>query len=55
MLFLINLAKPTLLLATVLADSLTTALAIVLEDHPNSPKSFTAKHAEPGVKLVDRL
>ena len=42
----INLTELTLLFTTVLTDSLTTSLAIMLEDHSDTPKGFTAEHAK---------
>ena len=48
----VNLAQPSRLFATILADCLATTLAIVLEDHTNAAKGLTAEHAEARVKLV---
>ena len=42
----INLTELTLLFTTVLTDSLTTSLAIMLEDHSDTPKGFTAEHTK---------
>ena len=44
----VNLAQPSRLFATILADCLATTLAIVLEDHTNAAKGLTAEHAGNG-------
>ena len=48
---LVNLAQTALLLAAVLADCLTTPLAVVLENYAHAPKRLTAEHTEAGIKL----
>ena len=54
-LLIVNLAQSSLLFATILANCLTTAFAIVLKDHSDPAESLATKHAESGVELVDRV
>ena len=55
MLLWVDLTQFSFLLAAIIADGLSTALAIVLQYHPNTTERFTAEHTTARVELHDGL
>ena len=54
-LFAVDLAQSTLLLAAILTHGLATPFTVVLENHADTAELLTAQHAHSRVKLLDRL
>ena len=51
----VNLAQSSRLLAAIVANGFSTALAIVFENHSDATERLTAKHAEARIELCNGL